>query len=530
MQDPDIPPAGAELPAGDGWRPLGWRWVLAMLVPILALAVAAPWVREPFAVWDFGELLPVLRGSDGALGAVSALAEYYGADGRANYLTYAQIAATWLVAGDSELGWQFQRAFFMLAVGGLFVLVGWRMGAAPLAASLGGLLATLAASAMEGWALLVGEPLGVVLLLAMALVSAGYRDRVHWKASAILLGVLALGVMQAKEILGVCIPVLVVLAACSDPLGRLRAPRWDVRTRWLVGSMAVALAIELSIFLPVLGDLAAEGYAGGYGQGPVGGGRLIGLALAMTLPTWFSSSLAGSLLYPANAAAALLLIFGAAAWLRSRSPGAPAVLLLALLPLVGAATYAPWPRYAPFYGMPFWVASAGLIVACATVLLKLGRVAGIVAVGLMWVAVGFTAMVADRSLKERHAHAAVAEAIVREMPGWPAVDTVLMAVPNRGPRRWPVTGPELARYAVALDPSAPSPPPMIDVPCEEVVTRLRGGLQRVALLSDPQPCGPLPIRTGVHVRRYRYLDWVTLSWFPDSVVVESLVTGLLGRR
>lgn len=522
--------AGAAATAPPGAARIAPAWLLAFLTPLAALGIVRPWIREPFAVWDFGELLPVLRHSAGFFNAVAELGRYYGADGRANYLTYAQIALTWQVAGDAPVGWQWQRALGMMLIAGLFVLLARRLGATPTAAAGGGLLAVIGASAMEGWTLLVGEPLAVILLLAVAWLSLGYRDTIRWKARAVGLGLLALGVLQAKEVLGVCLPLFVLIALCADSRGLMRLPRRDARTAWLLVTMTAALVVELAILLPALRNLATEGYATGYGQGGLGDGRFGALVMAMTLPSWFTSSAAGALLYPANAAAALLLASGAILTTLRRPPPAHLVLVLGLLPLVGAGVYAPWPRYAPFYGFPFWLGSVALLVAAASVLSRSGRLGRPVALGLLVVVVAFAAIVSDRSLKERHAHAAVSESIVDALPAWPGVDTVMVVVPASGPRRWPVTGPELGRYAGATRPGTGPLPVMIDISCEAAAGRLQAGLRRAALVNDPRPCGPLPVRTALHVRAYRYLDWIDFRWRHDSVAVESLVPSLLGGR
>lgn len=500
------------------------------MIPLLALLLVAPWARQAFAVWDFGELLPLLAGGEGFVEAIRSLAEYYRADGRANYLTYAQIALTWQVAGDSAIAWQVQRALLMILPAVLFVIVSWRLGGTPVVAGLGGLLVTLGASAMEGWTLLMGEPLAVVLLLLMVVAAAGYRESGKWRGRAVWIGCLALAVMQTKEVLGVCIPPVVVLAICLEPGRGIRMPRMDRRTFWLAGALAVALMLELAVLLPALTHLQAEGYAGGYGADGLGLARVGSLALAMQLPMWFSGSGLGTLLYPANAAVCLLLLLGAGRFLRTRPLRAPGILILGVLPLIGALIYAPWPRYAPFYGLPFWFGGAGLIVAAGSVLSRRSRGGAIAATGLLVVAVGFTAIAADRALKERHAHSALAEVLVQELPDWSGVDSVFVVGPPTGPRRWPVTGPELHRYAVAFGAGADTPPPMVEISCGEAAARLRDGLYRAVLLNSAQSCGPLPIRTGIHVARYQYRDWLNFSIVPDSVVLESLVPSLVPRQ
>jgi len=531
-----VPVHDAKVAAGAGPQaPVGparfvTAWLAAIALPLLVLVLVAPWVRQAFAVWDFGELLPLLRGRDGFLAAIRTLAEYYRADGRANYLTYAQIALTWRIAGDSALAWQAQRAVMMIVPAFLFVLAARRMGAAPVSAGLGGALVILGASAMEGWTLLMGEPLAVALLLGMVLLAVGYRDAARWRGRAALLGVLALAVMQTKEVLGVCIPFVVLLALCHEPGGGLRLPRRDSRTLWLTGSLALSLGLELAILVPALGQLQAEGYAGGYGAEGMGLARVGSLILAMQLPMWFNASGIGSLLYPANAAVCLLLLLAGWRVIRTRPAWLPGALVLGILPVVGAFVYAPWPRYAPFYGMPFWFGGAGLIVAGGTVLARSSRGGEVAAVLLLATAVGFSAIAADRALKERHAHSALAEALVEDLARWSGVDSVFVVGPATGPRRWPVTGPELRRYAVAFGKEGEASPPILDLSCEEAAARLRAGLSRAALINSAQSCGPLPIRTGLHMARYRFRDWLDLTAIRDSVVLESLVPSLVPRR
>src|SRR5437870_5517385 len=97
-------------------------WSLAALVACLSLLVTRPWNPGAFPVWDYAELLPLLRASHGFWGAVQTLAHFNRADGRANYLAYAQFALSWGVAGDHPVGWQWQRAIFMLGAAALLVL------------------------------------------------------------------------------------------------------------------------------------------------------------------------------------------------------------------------------------------------------------------------------------------------------------------------------------------------------------------------------------------------------------------------
>jgi hypothetical protein len=173
-------------------------WCLAMLAPLFSLFVIRPWAPSAFPVWDYDYLLPILRKTHGVWDAVTAINRMMRADGRANYLTHAQLALTWRLSGDDPLGWQWQRALFMLAAAVLIVLVARRLGASPLAAALAAALFTVAVPSTEGWLFIMAEPLALILLLLLALTAAGYSTVISWRGRAAIIALLALGVMLSK--------------------------------------------------------------------------------------------------------------------------------------------------------------------------------------------------------------------------------------------------------------------------------------------------------------------------------------------
>ncbi len=506
-------------------------WVLAFALPFLALLLFRPWIPESHPVWDWGDLVPVFRDSGGLAGTVAALAERYGAEGRANLLGYVQLAGTWHAVGESSTGWQILRAIPMLVMGMLFIAACRRAGAPPASAGLGGLVLLLGASSVEGWLFIMGEPVAVCFLIGALLLTLGYSRTGNWRRHAVWIGLLAAAVLQTKEFLGLAILPVVLIAFCSDERGDVRLPRRDPRSLWLLGVLTVVLPLELLLLMFTMGGEAPRGYASAYGTGGATAGTFLALFRAMTLPTWFASSPWTTILYPANLLAVIVLVAGGAPALRRRWRRVPAWLLLGLLPVIGAVAYSFWPRYSAFYGIPFWAGAAGLLVASAAAVERRGGAGRAGAISALALIAGFSAIVADRTVREKHALAGVAEEIARAIPSWPGVDTVLMAVPTQGNRRWPVTGGELERYAIALGLPDPGVPPSLDISCEQVVARFRSGLARVALINDPGPCGPLPLRTGVHLRAYRYLDWLSFRLIRDSVLVESLVPAIAaGQR
>lgn len=506
-------------------------WAIAFALPFLSLIIFRPWVPEPHPVWDWGDLVPHFRDGGGVLGIIGTLTERYGAEGRANLLSYLQLAVIWEAVGESAVGWQVLRAVPMLAMGMLFVLAGRRGGASPVAAGLGGLILLLGASSVEGWLFIMGEPLGVCFLLGILILSLDYPRTETWRLKGTLIGLLALGVLLTKEFMGIAILPVVAIAFCGTASHSLQVPRSDTRLRWLFGVLAIVLILVLVLVVATLRAALPGGYASAYGSGSASTGHFSALLLAMTLPTWFASSPWSTILYPANLLAVIVLVAGGAPALLRKWPTLPAWILVGVLPLIGAAAYSFWPRYSAFYGIPFWAGATGLLVASAAAVERrggTGRVAAVAALALIAV---FSAIVADRTVREKHALAGVAEEIAMAIPAWPGVDTVLMAVPTQGNRRWPVTGGELERYALALGLPESGIPPSLDISCEQVVARFRAGLARVALINDPGPCGPLPLRTDVHVRAYSYLDWLSFQLIRDSVLVESLVPAIAaGQR
>ena len=489
-------------------------WSLAALVPCLSLLVTRPWNPGAFPVWDYAELLPLLRASHGFWGAVQTLAHFNRADGRANYLAYAQFALSWGVAGDHPVGWQWQRAIFMLGAAALLVL----------AAALSGLLFCLAVPSTEGWLFLMGEPLALMLLLLFVLAAAGYRGSYAWRSRALLLALLAGLVMLTKEVLGVCLPLLVLFALCWEPDGFQR-PRFGARERWLFGCLLVVLLLEALSVRAALHDAVPQGYASAYGSGTLGLGRLATLFQAMLLPTRFVSAGAATLLYPANLAFLLVLVLGlaqpASGTLRPRGWGWWPAGLLAF-PLIGALTYALWPRYSAFYGIPFFAASAGLFLAAASWIERSHRVGRWVALVLGIAAIGYSAMVADRVIREKHALSALAVMIAQSFSRAPRLDTLLLVSPRQGGRRWPVSARGLGHYAVAIGEPDSVLPVMREAPCEDIARRLGRPLGRNAILNDQNPCGPLPSRTFAWRTEIRYRDWVSFAPLRDTVQVEIL--------
>lgn len=503
----------------------GRAWILAGLAPFLSLVIMRPWRREAFPVWDYCDFLPHFRRAGGFWNTFNILTEIDRPNGLARHVDYAHFALTWVIAGDNPVGWQVQRALFMLLAAVLIVVAARRVGATPLAAGIAATLFTIAVPSTEGWLFLMAEPLGLILMLLFFIVGAGYSTAADWKRRAVLLAVLAFAVMSSKEILGVALPALVVFTVTWVPGHGFRRPAFDARTLWLAGLLTVVLAIQLWIVTSVLKQAPAGSYAGSFGGDALDLNRFSTRFQSMLLPARYSSAPASTVLYPANMAFLLMLVLGLARpdGEQSRPRGWYwwAIGLLSF-PLVGAMFYAMWPRYSAFYGIPFFAGSMGLLVLAATGIERAHRLGRWLVLGLGAVAIWFSALASSRTVRQKHAIAALASDVVTALKQSPRLDSLFVVTPRQGGRRWPVTGSELRRYAVALEAPDSILPVVRDLSCEQVIDRLQRPLGNSAVLNDLNPCGRLPQATFTWLRQVKYLDWLSARVRIDSLQVEVL--------
>ena len=260
------------------------------------------------------------------------------------------------------------------------------------------------------------------------------------------------------------------------------------------------------------------------GAGSLEPGRIVTLFQAMLLPARFTSAGVATLLYPANVAFLLVLVLGSARPEGGGRPRAAGWLAAGLLayPVIGALSYALWPRYSAFYGIPFFAASALLFVLAAGAIERAHRIGRWIALVLGGAAVFYSAIVAGRVIEEKHALSDLAVRIAESFPKYPRLDTLLISTPETGGRRWPVTALELSRYAIAIGVPDSALPIIRDAACSEVARRLGQPLGRNAVLNDQNPCGRLPQNTRIWLAPIRYRDWLTLAPIMDTVKVELL--------
>ncbi len=501
-------------------------WFLASLVPCLALAIVRPWTRQAFAVWDYPLVIPILRQAHGVWDGAIAIAAFNRPDGRANYLSYLQFALTFGAAGDNPVGWQIERALVMLAAALLLVWAARRLGATPLAAAIAATVFAVSVPGTEGWLFLAGEPLSAVLLLLMVLAAAGYRTTPAWRSRAVVIALLAALVMLSKEFHGLCLPVIVLFAVCWDPEQGFRRPAFGARERWLGLLLFVVLVLEGWSVLSALRNAVPGSYASQFGRSGALSAGASTLFQAMLLPARFSSAGVRTVLYPANLIFLMLLVLG----LARPASGAPRprgwwwwIVGLVSYPVIGAVTYAVWYRYSAFYGIPFFLGSAGLLALAATSIERSHRAGRVVVAALGGLMIVYTTIVSDRTIRQKNATAALALSITHTLAARPRLDTLFVVTPRQGGRRWPITGGELRHYGLAFGGPDSILPVMKDASCEEVASRLQQPLDRNAVLNDQNPCGRLGAQTITWAADVGYLDWVSLRGIADTMRVDLLV-------
>lgn len=506
--------------------------MLAHLAPILSLVVVRPWVQSAFPVWDYGEMLPLFHRSTGLWSAFQALCTFTRADGRANYLTYLQLAVNWAIAGDNTVLWQWQRAILMLLAASLFVAVVRRAGGTLTAAVIGGILLPIAVPSTEGWLFIMGEPLAVVLLLLLFLAASGYQHTDRWRMRASLITVLAAAVLLSKEVIGICLPAVIALAVCWIPGTGFRFPRTSPRLYWLTGLLLVVLVLEGWSVEWALSHAVTHAYAKSFAAGSLSFAVFWNTLQAMVLPDRFWSAGAQTALFPANVVYLAVMAAGVIMWLgRGASrEGRIWIAGLASCPIAGALLYALWPRYSAFYGIPFFVASAGLFVAALDQIVlhvKSGRWLALAA-GL--VVIGYSASVSERTVGNKRSIADIAAAIARTFPRLPKLDTVFVVSPRQGGRHWPVTAPELRQYAAAIGVPDSALPVITEATCEAVTDRLHQPLLRNAVLDDHNPCGPLPAVTLQWTATPPYFDLGSWQRKHDQEEVDILAPSWILTR
>ncbi|HET7025267.1 MAG TPA: hypothetical protein VFI39_08705 [Gemmatimonadales bacterium] len=479
---------------------------LAVTAIALALALYRPWASRPFAILDFSEFLPLLFGHQGFGSRLLALVHYYAIEhGRLNLTSYVALAAKWSFLGPNPVWWQWARLAEMLAVVGLTYNLARRFGASVSGAAAGAGLMIVAHTATDAWVRqTMGEPLGLLAILAAALVADGYRSGTdRWRLP--IVAVLVVTAILAKEMLLGAVPLVMVAAVARDRDGRLAPPDTGPRSRRFVGWVSGAALLSLAAVAWVAHGAGGGGFGASYGAANVSAGRFAWLWQTILVPAGLRPGL-DTWLLPANLALLIVVVLGfAASWrVAGTRPHLVGILALGLgLPAIGAALYVPWPYFNLFYGLPFLVGPAMLLATAVTgltgtSLTRAAAIAGVVVV--LAGAGGDSAHLATASAARQQVDHGVALAL-----GSAGGDSVIVFEPYLPQQAWQGTGATLVRYAVAMH-LADSLPPANDLPCGKAAAAIQAGGGRHTFITYSDRCGVFR-NTSRRIRsKYRYLD------------------------
>jgi len=487
----------------------GILFTLGLILGALALCqvIYRPCVREPLDILDFSEFLLRMRWDANPWNNLSGLARYYAGHGRVNEVPYILIAVTYQWFKVDPLGWQALRAVQMLIVPVGVYMVARRLGATGFGSALGASLFLFGTAAASNWLRQTAEPIGTLFFLcATGLVCGFSQEGASWPRAA-LLALCVTGMLLSKETFVACIPFLILVAACWESGGHLRSFHIDKPTMQVSAAcgfamvvLAVALAWAYSLRQP-------EPYAALYGSAPIGGDVWAGRVLPLILPVTVSEGGARSLfLFPANLVFAGLVVTGVL--LSTRWPDHHRVqrklLIAATLPIAGLLVYLPWPRYEPFYSLPFFLGAA---LWAAILLGRLGQDGRWrAALSVCWLLVlGISAVTAAELAGYTRARREVNQAVALELSTRKQTDTVIVASARLAPQAWQNPGVTLGRYALATR-IARSLPVLIDTTCNEAVNQMKRQ-QASAMYVYVGGCGEMGIPDRRIEKPFSFFDW-----------------------
>lgn len=507
-------PQATSVPQKRPWP--AWAALAALLAG--ALAIYQPWQGNPFDILDFSEFLPLISQRDGFWGRFLALVDYYaGQHGRLNILSYAALAAKWSLFGADPALWQLAR-FAQMSV--ITVGVYWllrRLRIDPGGAVCGAMLFVAADSAMNAWVrLTMGEPLGVLCLLAAAILATRFQSSDRWLLHAWGIAGLLSAALLAKEMLAGCVPFVLALGLTFHQDG-LRKPTWTPRTRWLLVATAILVGGAVLAIGAVLLSVPADGFTSLYGEADPSPRRLLRNYRRMALPA--NTFLPGfrAVTFPPNLLFTVVSLGGLVAAMARpevRRLAAVVAAVAATVPLTGAVLYLPWPQYHNFYGLPYLFGQALLLGFAVTTLVR-GTAR------LRWAVYGACLLVAliTGSIALQHSkriragqtlNANLAEAVLE----YSGVDSIVVLVGGRANQEWQGTGATLRRYALAGRPGLELPPG-VEATCRDIDAGFQPGT--VLIINAQSACPVAGDPDTTLVERFGYAYWRDVRIVRDSV-------------
>ena len=506
----------------------GTTWSKTTVVAVLALAAYAmlaayvyrPDSARPFDMVDFSEFLSILQSHDSLASRFVGLTDYYRQQGRLNPIVHLFIAVKWSLFGNDTTAWQLVRAAQMVGLTAMTIALLRRLRLGLAGAVIGGGLMVVSAPAANACVrLTMAEPLATAMLMAATLIGTYYQGARRWRRLEWWIVTLAALTILAKEMLVAAVPLVLLVAWCVGPDGRFQRPGMSRRNKEL---FAVTAVVSTLILIPV-GVVAMRAPAGAYvsAYGSVGAGPLDLLRIELLTLIPFvpldnpmpPGLVAAELCYFGLIALGLKLysLTGESRW------HVRAIIGIGFgLPLLGAMVYVPWSVYQWFYSVPFLLGPSILLAAA---------VKGVEEMAPRWRLLAYVAsacvlanMASASSHFARRAEASqfLIDAAADAVTNVTGIDSVLVGAREIPAQAWQGFGQTFARYAKATGREFP---PTTDVSCADAARRIRGPMERraVVLFSNHCPLNGSPTR--VISRSFSWLDWGWMASRHDSITV-----------
>lgn len=482
--------ASEQSPRNDrlGFRQRGLLIAVVTAAVLLTFWAYLPSRAVPFDILDFSEFLPLLQRHSKFGDRLYSLVEYYAGQGRANVAAYFFLVTKWELWGDWTPAWQWTRFVQMWLIIVLCYLLLRRIGTTVLGALAGSSIFMFSPSAAEGWSrLTMGEPLGTVCLLAMALLCSDSNGSAlsRHKVAACIAAFLVLLLTKEMLVTAAVLPVALV-AARRDVGTPLRLNR-DLRVIVIALTIAAILALAPLIAIAIRADSAAYSSAFGVSIRSVTDAFAVWLLLLFPFDPFSTIHRFAQALI--TTAYVLVLFWGWRAHLKSSAHGREWewILLgsLLLYPLMAGLIYLPWPMYNRFYGIPFLLGTAilsGVAVSALERQSQALRAALAFAVAAWTLASAFAAANgARRSMAARELYYAVVLDLSKET----SIDSFFVASPTVPSLAWTGLGATISRYGAALNHSMP---PARDLGCDDLPSLLGAQPTRTVVLVFSDLC------------------------------------------
>ena len=496
---------------------------------LLLVAVTLAWViyrpdrARPFDVLDFGEFVPILKASNSWWEQFTVMVRYgMEQHGRPYFVTCLTTVLKWQLFGSSMVGWQMVHAVLMMTMVVQTYQLLRRLGSSEIGSALGASIWLFAPAASYGWIrLTLAEPTAMVVLLGLCLRATTYQRRENWKADLFWFAVGSAFIILVKEMMAptLLLPLLVALFVRADG-----AIAWTGVTRRNVVLAAVVSLVSLATLIPlaiIYVSASSNALASQYGTRSASLGDVFARWL-FTLVPFDPINAAPSVVWVMAVLGLVgLVVLGWREAIARRFSGAGVLLVTALLfPLLGVASYAPWPQWEMRYVFPYLI-GVSLLVGIAGTMLGGASKRGQLLVALIWLpAVVLGGSEAYSRSARNESVSRTFEQVVDVISTMPGTDSVFIASNVNWVPEWTGLGPTLQRFAGATDRAWL---PTRQIRCEEI-GKVQASRPRIAVVTFANHCNTTLNATHNLATSFAAIDWQNWSIAWGSVHAKVFVS------